>query len=125
MAAQADWPSLFQISAIVAIIEEPCTFFTKLALLLFYHRIFYPDKKTRYPIWLAVVVTFLAYFIIMLLFINLSDLNTKLVLNRTVGVVNVVTDFYTLTIPLVAVSRLQMNTSRKVGVSAIFLTGAL
>ena len=117
--------SFLQISKIVTDVEEPCIFFTKLALLLFYHRIFYPDKKTRYAIWLGVVVSFLAYLIIMILFISISDLHTKLVLSRAIGVVNVVTDFYTLTIPIVAVSRLQMSRSRKIGVSAVFLTGAL
>lgn len=109
-----------QISKIVTDIETPCIFFTKLALLLLYHRIFYPDKKTRYAIWLGVGVSFLAYLIIMILFISISNLHTKLVLSDAIGVVNVVTDFYTLTIPIVAVSRLQMSRSRKIGVSAIF-----
>lgn len=117
--------SFLQINSIVTGIGEPCIFFTKLALLLFYHRIFYPDKKTRYAIWLGVVVSFLAYLIIMILFISVSDSNSKLLLNRAIGVVNVVSDFYTLTIPIVAISRLQMSRSRKLGVSAIFLTGAL
>ncbi len=125
MAAQADWIFLLQISSIITDIEEPCIFFTKLTLLLLYHRIFYPDKKTRYAIWLGVVVTFLAYLIIMILYISVSDLNTKTLLNRAVGVMNVVSDFYILTIPIVAVSRLQMSRSRKLGVIAVFLTGAL
>lgn len=119
-----DIPIVIHINSIVTGIGEPCIFFTKLALLLFYHRIFYPDKKTRYAIWLGVVVSFLAYLIIMILFISVSDSNSKLLLNRAIGVVNVVSDFYTLTIPIVAISRLQMSRSRKLGVSAIFLTGA-
>ena len=114
-----------QISSIVTDVEEPCIFFTKLALLLLYHRIFYPDKKTRYAIWLGIVVSFVFYLIIAILFISVSDLRTKLLLNRANGVANVVSDFYILTIPIFAISRLQMSSSRKLGVSAIFLTGAL
>lgn len=41
------------------------------------------------------------------------------------GVVGTVTDFYIITIPLTAISGLNMSLARKIGVSTLFATGLL
>lgn len=45
------------------------------------------------------------------------------IINLLLGVVNVLTDFYLLILPLPAVWSLHLPARKKIGVSAIFLTG--
>lgn len=41
------------------------------------------------------------------------------------GVLGIVTDFYVIAIPLTAISSLNLSTKKKLGVSALFVTGLL
>ncbi|KUI59688.1 hypothetical protein VP1G_06908 [Cytospora mali] len=115
--------------------------FTKVSLLAFYLRIFQPSRRARILIWLGIV--FISVFYVSCLVTNIilcfPRSNEKdswilagvqprcgqptLRLNVTQGIVNALTDFYALAVPLVLVLNLQLSPARKAGVFGIFLTG--
>ena len=94
----------------------------KLSLLWLYHRIFHPIKVTRYLIYAGMTFCTGAYISIM--FVNVfATINTLIVANKTLGVVNFVSDVYILFVPLTAVAKLQLSTKRKIGIIMVFMTG--
>jgi hypothetical protein len=112
----------------------------KLTLLLLYLRIFNPRNSARVLIWGAIV--FIPLFYIATVgalvkfyvppkgdgWISLRPASTTNALNNIVAVqsiVGIVSDFYILFIPIWFVSGLQLPLGRKIGVSAIFLSGLL
>lgn len=122
------------------IIYTPTIFLAKLSILLLYFRIFVTAKgsKTYYAIHFLIWFNFLFY---------LSNVPAEIwtciprekIWNPTLagkcldnhaiiisgGVINVVSDFGILLIPLVSIGRLQMPLEKKIGVSAVFATGFL
>jgi len=102
----------------------PTILLIKLSLLLLYLRIFGPDKVTRYLIYLGITVCSLAYTIIMFLSI-FASVETAINGSKTVGAVNLSSDIYILCVPIMAASKLQMSTKKRVGLFLVFLTGIL
>ena len=122
------------------IIYTPTIFLAKLSILLLYLRIFVTAKgsKTYYAIHFIIWFNFLFY---------LANLPTEIwtciprekiwdptidgkcldndAIIVTGGVINVVSDFGILLIPLVSIGRLQMPRAKKIGVMAVFATGFL
>ncbi|KAI3343369.1 hypothetical protein F4824DRAFT_485113 [Ustulina deusta] len=115
----------------------------KIAFFVFYLRLFSPVTHVRYMIWfgMAVVILFCFAFVITDLIAcapwpfehgnwlapslhkRCDSLSDNLV---TVAVYfSVITDFYTLFIPLHQVPKLRMSKERKIGVSVLFMTGFL
>ncbi|KAI3317211.1 hypothetical protein HD806DRAFT_515773 [Xylariaceae sp. AK1471] len=115
----------------------------KVAFFVFYLRLFSPITYVRYMIWIgmAVVITFCVVFVVIDLVAcaplpkehgnwlapslqeRCNGLSDNLV---TVAVYfSVITDFYTLFIPLHQIPELKMSKQRKIGVSLLFLTGFL
>lgn len=124
----------------MAIIYIPTIFLAKLSILLLYFRIFVTIKgsKTYYAIH------FIIWFNLLFYLSNLPaeiwtcipreklwdpTIDGKCLNNAAIittgGVINVVSDFMILSIPLVSIGRLQMPRAKKIGVSAVFATGSL
>ena len=121
--------------------------FAKTTLLVFYLRIFRPDCRAKFLAWSGIVVIVLFYLIsIVILLVNCIPVDQQvpgrdptkwadkknnrcgqpnLDLSAAQGIFSAVTDLYVLVIPINSVLALQLQTRRKLGVLAIFLTGLL
>lgn len=116
--------------------------FAKISLLVFFYRIFYPSRLAKICIWGGIGVLALYYTVTIIVAVALihprpgeggwaspqvadergSQLPGALLAQ---GIINAVTDFYVLAIPLSMVSQLQLPLLKKIGVSCIFLTGLM
>ncbi|KAL9018279.1 MAG: hypothetical protein Q9185_004382 [Variospora sp. 1 TL-2023] len=110
----------------------PTMFFTKLSLLLLYHRIFAPDRLTKYLVYLGVFYCSVLYTSFLLLTFLLCQTPLQAACKHRVNLfilissgLNVFADIYLLIIPIAAVAKLHMPLRQKLGVSAVFLTGML
>lgn len=118
----------------------PTVFFAKLSLLLLYHRIFSPDRWTRLFIYFGIGVIFIVYTITASILVGLciprkgegwalalrsSRCRDTMVMTYVQGIFNIVSDFYVLVLPLPVVWKLQLPLRKKIGVSAVFMTGLL
>ncbi|KAL9600281.1 MAG: hypothetical protein Q9179_003269 [Wetmoreana sp. 5 TL-2023] len=107
-------------------------FFTKLSLLLLYHRVFAPDRVTKYLVYLGVLYCFVLYTTALLLTLLLCPsmlrASCKYQANLFIFIssgLNVAGDIYLLVIPLAAVAKLHLPLRKKLGASAIFFAGLL
>ncbi|EMR85763.1 hypothetical protein ACHAPC_011191 [Botrytis cinerea] len=108
---------------VMADITEPSIGLTKLALLLLYYRLFSPDPIVKFAILAGIVFICVCYTTLMFLFIFLStDKTTKV--NKTMAIINVLTDTYILVLPIYSVLKLYLPRRRKIGLALIFATGA-
>ncbi|KFA70259.1 hypothetical protein S40285_07894 [Stachybotrys chlorohalonatus IBT 40285] len=113
---------------------------TKFSLFALFLRLFSPLPRIRAMIWAGIVFTAVSYtalFAAWLAYSVPSNGNwTDPVFFASVGeatpavsvalsAVSILTDFYVLAVPLLAVSGLNLTKGRKVGVSALFATGLL
>jgi hypothetical protein len=98
---------------------------TKFALFGLFYRLFERKLAIKYTILAGMVACFIIYTTMMFLFIFVKNNNQKIVVNKALGILNILTDVYIFVIPLAAISGLHMSVKRKIGVSAVFLTGAL
>lgn len=113
---------------------------TKLSLLFLYLRIFRPNVRLRHFIYFGIAFNVLFYTSLMVCFFIIymprkgESLFTLLYKPRIrVGVAlgiaqsagNVASDLYILCLPIPGVWQLQAPLSKKIGISAIFLTGIL
>lgn len=125
---------------LTACLYDVACIFTKASLLILYLRIFRPLRRARILIWMGVIFVAVFYTICLAIRLGLcvprgvSWVRTSveprcrqpmLQLNVAQGVINVLTDFYALAIPLALVLGLHLSMARKAGVLGIFLTGIL
>lgn len=118
----------------------PTVFFAKFTLLMLYHRIFSPDRWTRLFIYFGIGVIFIVYTVTASMFLGLcvprkgeswalallsSRCRATIVIAYIQGIFNIVSDFYVLVLPLPVLWKLQLPLRKKVGVSAVFITGLL
>ena len=113
----------------------PMMIFAKLSILLFYFRLFSPTKMFRILIHIGIVATLFNHVIGTILAIALCATSDPLgyskcshrlnPLNVVISVINIITDFYILFIPLLVLSKLQMRLRKKIGVGAVFCMGLL
>ncbi|KAI4089242.1 MAG: hypothetical protein LQ348_005966 [Seirophora lacunosa] len=110
----------------------PTMFFTKLSLLLLYHRIFAPDRVTKYLVYFGILYCFVLYTSFLLLTFLLCQSTLEGSCEREMDLFvlisrgfNVLADIYLLIIPIAAVAKLHMPLRQKVGVSAVFFAGML
>ena len=121
-------------------IVGPAMFFAKGSLLLLYLRIFGPKKSTRYLTYYALAFTFCLYWINIPINTyyctpssgkswDTEDLGVKCAKSFMLGLVqgslSVALDLFILILPIPVVMTLQMPRKRRVGVLAVFMTGAL
>lgn len=109
--------------------------FTKLSILLLYFRLFSPTKTTRMWIYVGIVTTLLNHVVGTIIAITVclpsdpvgySQCADRLnPLDVAISVINILSDFYILILPLFVISRLHMQKAKKLGVGAVFLTGFL
>ena len=96
----------------------------KLSLLLLYLRVFTPDKISRYFIYFGMCFCAVAYTVLM--FLNVfSDVETVIVANKFLGVVNFASDIYILCVPIAAIWKLQLSPKNRLGMMLLFMTGAM
>lgn len=130
-----------QLSLIIVSIYGPCLWFIKISLFVLYLEIFGLLRWLRYLAFGGMIVTGLFYFASMFAFAILCSPKhghsqiayiTALAspqcskaqpLSTVIGAVSVVSDLYLIVLPLPAVWSLQLSFRRKLGVSAMFLTG--
>ncbi|KAL9009138.1 MAG: hypothetical protein Q9173_005805 [Seirophora scorigena] len=110
----------------------PTMFFTKLSLLLLYHRIFAPDRVTKYLVYFGILYCFVLYTSFLLLTFLLCQSTLEGFCEREMDLFvlisrgfNVLADIYLLIIPIAAVAKLHMPLRQKLGVSAVFFAGML
>lgn len=136
-------PNFEQGSLADGVLIRLCSTLIKVGFYVFYLRLFYPYKHVRIMIWVGMgaVITFCVVFVITDLVacspwpkerLGWMDPSlTKRCNNIAPDLVtagayfNVVSDFYTLFIPLHLLPTLNFSRKRKVGLSLIFLTGLL
>ena len=134
---------LQQLTLIIQSGYGPCIWFIKLSLFVLYLEVFGVLRWLRIMSFVGMLITGLFYFATMVSFIIMcSPKNghsqfaylTALAspecaksepLSITIGAVNVVSDMYLVILPLPAVWSLQLPLRRKIGVSAMFLTGSM
>lgn len=124
----------------VDVLYSPTILMAKLSLLFLYLRIFRPNVRLRYFIYFGIVFNILfytsatvAFFIIYMpregesLFTLLYRPRMRVGITVAIvqGAVNVASDLYILCLPIPGVWQLQAPLSKKIGISAIFLTGVL
>ena len=112
-------------------------FLIKLSILLFYNRLFGVDRQVRYLVWFG--ISFQALFYTAIVSNQIADLiecasasaltNTFCKNQYAVvllqGIINVITDFYVLALPISSVMKLQLPFQRKLGLLAVFMTGLM
>jgi heme/copper-type cytochrome/quinol oxidase subunit 4 len=108
----------------MADITEPSIGLTKLALLLLYYRLFSADTTAKIGILAGIVFICICYTTLMFLFIFLSADKTVPV-NKTMAIINVLTDSYILVLPIYSLLKLHIPKKRKIGLALVFATGAL
>lgn len=109
--------------------------FTKLSILFLFLRLFSPSRKARIWIYIGIIMTLLNHIFRSTLTITICMPSDPLDFSRYIGrlnilelvtsVINLLSDFYILLLPFFVVSKLQIHQNRKLGVLAVFSTGAL
>lgn len=129
-------------SYIAGIIYGATVFIIKLSILLQYLRIFVPTRRSDFMFWgchVVIWINFLFYVAITFTGIFLCHPREKYwnvlistghcanpyIANIVVAAMNSFSDFVILLLPQGVIWKLQMPLKRKIGVSAIFLTGLL
>ena len=115
-------------------------FFAKLALFLLYYRIFALNRWMKIAIYLGILINFLIYLSsIIVLGVLCTPQQHKswnspayaarcqrsLVMGEILGIFGLVSDLYIYILPLPVVFRLHMSLKKKIGVTAVFLTGLM
>lgn len=118
----------------------PTLCFTKLSLLLLYLRIFSPNRGTRYAIYLGIVVNVLFYAACTVIYGALciprhgrtwletaqtARCRKTIHMDYPTGIFGVISDLYILILPMPTVFNLHLPIKKKIGIVAIFMTGAM
>ncbi|KAF9884169.1 hypothetical protein FE257_002227 [Aspergillus nanangensis] len=135
----ADLREFSKVANVSQIVYGPIIFITKLSILLLYIRLFAPSikSKTYLFIQLLIWVNLLFYLSNTIVKIVQCTPRSKIWDKDTPGhcvninslilgasIFNVVSDFLILLMPIACVWRLQMNSGKKIGTSAVFAAGA-
>ena len=130
----------YQITTILSPLYSLTMFFAKLALFLLYYRIFSLDRRTKIGVYFGISIVclfYLATFIVQLVFCiprhHESWTSTTYVkrcsrgegLGDVHGVFGLASDIYIFILPLPVLYRLKMSLKKKIGVTAVFLTGLM
>ena len=122
-----------QKATIMGMLVPPVVGFTKLTLLTLFYHLFWPHYATRIGSLIGIIIVAIIYFILFVLFVYWgtqtdalsSAVNRLNPLNTALAVINVVTDFYILLLPVRAVWGLNLAKNKKLGLSLLFGTGLL
>lgn len=123
-----------------AILYSLTMFFAKLALFLLYYRIFARNRWTRIAIYLGITINggfYLASIVAILVLcvprrgeswtsITYATRCTRAeVMGDVQGIFGLVSDLYIFILPLPVLYNLQMSLRKKLGITAVFLTGLM
>ncbi|KAI3401820.1 hypothetical protein diail_8198 [Diaporthe ilicicola] len=137
-----------QNSFVAVLMYAVSSMFTKCTLLVFYLRLFQPDRRAKLMVWAGIITIFLFYVVsisfVLVICIPLSQDHSRLdpmkwsegannnscerrslTVSAAQGIFGAITDLYVLSIPISSVLALRLPKKRKIGVLAIFLTGLL
>ena len=126
-----------QVFKSISLVYGPVIFLVKLSLLLLYYRLFSRNKTMRFLIYFGIAFQALFYLASVGFYSAAEATCTQdskaqaafylreWVFTVVSGIINVITDFYVLILPVAMVWSLQLTTRRKIGVIAIFLTGLM
>lgn len=117
-------PLSMQPARVMAVVTEPAIGLTKLALMLFYYRLFSRHFATKLGIFAGLALIVPLYTALFFLFLFL-DTTATTATNKAISVLNVVSDFYILVLALPAVLGLHLPAKKKVGLVALFSAGLL
>ena len=132
-----NWTQLANASQII---YGPLMFFTKLSILLFYLKVFVSSSKSKNFVLIHLLLwsNFLFYLAATIVEIFECTPRTKIWRLKESGkcvninsliistaIINVISDFSILLLPMVCVWRLPMGTKQKLGLSSVFATGLL
>ncbi|KAK3367924.1 hypothetical protein B0H63DRAFT_87694 [Podospora didyma] len=118
----ADVLKLIEPGRAIGDITEPAVGFTKLALLLFYYRLFKANDTTRIGSLIGIAIVVPLYTTLFFLFIFL-DIDGSWRANKAMAIMNIATDIGILILPLTAVVGLHLDKNKKIGLIALFSTG--
>lgn len=116
----------------IALLWGPILFFTKLALLLLFLRLFNPNYLTKVLACFGIIFNFILY--TSCFFLNLFLCHPPfearcIAMQKVVTLVatslSVASDFYTMLIPLYPIWKLQLATKTKLELTGVFMTGFL
>lgn len=126
-----------QVFKAISLIYGPVIFLVKLSLLLLYYRLFGSNKTMRYLIYTGIAFQALFYLAGVGFFSKAESVcgtsasaqakfyTREWTFTIVSGVINVLTDFYVLILPVAMVWSLQLTSRQKIGIISIFLTGLL
>ena len=115
-------------------------FFAKLALFLLYHRLFALNRWTRIAIYFGIALNGLFYLASCIALVILciprrgeSWTSTKyatrcyhaIAMGDVQGIFGLISDIYIFILPLPVLYKLQMSLKKKLGITAVFLTGIM
>ena len=140
----AAWPRIIliirQLANASQIMYGPLIFITKLSILLLFLRIFVPSRKSKtfYLVHILLWTNLVFYLADTIVEIFECTLRRKIWLPKTPGkcvsisslilitaIINVVSDFSILLLPMASIWRLQQEINQKLGITAIFAAGLL
>ncbi|KAF2488554.1 hypothetical protein BU16DRAFT_473457 [Lophium mytilinum] len=123
---------------VTSLIYGPMLFFAKTSILLLYHRAFHPKKWLRFGVYITIAILFGSYFMTVPMAFywcmphnapwNMAVLGTCNMMatpGLVQGSINIAADITIFLLPLPVIMRLQIPTSKKIALSAIFATGLL
>jgi len=123
----------------IQLIIPPTFLAIKLSLLMLYWHVFHPNKAMRYLIWAGIIVNTMVYSAFLGAQILVwtpstghpwfstaisAGVPTAIVLSIAQSGFNVLSDLYLFILPFGGLLNLSLSTRQKVGVGAIFMTGA-
>ena len=121
----------------IALIYPFSMFFTKLSILFLYYRLFGKNRNLRYALYIGfafLTIFYAAYMAVQVVSTircakptggDSAVCGNEYTITVTQSVINICTDFYVLVLPVPCVLKLQITTRQKVGILAIFATGAV
>ena len=132
---------VYQNFTVLAILYGPAIFLAKLSILLLYLQIFFVNKRTRVMVYIALTIntlhclaTVIGYGILCVpkpgVPWEVADATHKCMvvadmLAVILGAISIFSDVFIICIPIPAIWNLHLPTRKKLGVSAIFITGLL
>ncbi|KAI1464313.1 uncharacterized protein F4812DRAFT_462728 [Daldinia caldariorum] len=117
-----EFPPLIDPARAMADVTELSIGFTKLALLMFYYKLFWPNVATRIGSIVGMALIVPLYAILFFCFVFLDTAQT-VPLNKGMAILNVLSDFYILILPITSVMQLHLERKKRLGLAALFSTG--
>jgi hypothetical protein len=104
---------------------QPITALIKLSLLIFYLRIFGPDRVVRTLTICGIVLVAVLYIAFTITFSVLPELNNPVVIRLSIvqAGVSVATDMYLFLLPMYGIVKLRIALNRKIAILCVFSTG--